>query len=164
MLLSLLLACSGHDRDNSSFGEEEDDGLFDRTDFIVPATRYEVRVCVILADDSPLPDRLVFLYKTPRDNTDMQAELFWDDLSRVRWRCGRVSINLVSGSDDIPVTMDYMPSQNPPTIRELRVYRDVPDWTPKHPHATAAVDARGNYVFTVNLVSPADNASAILLR
>lgn len=164
MLLTLFLACSGQDRDNSSFEYEEDARLLDSLSFDVPSKRHDVRACAVLTEDSALPDRLVFLYKTPRDNTDTQAELFWDDPSRVRWRCGRVALHLVDGSDGVPVTMDYMPSQNPPTIRELRVYRDLPDWTPEHPHATARVDDHGNYVFTVNLVSPAGDPSSILLR
>lgn len=132
-------------------------------------TRYElrsVRACAVLADDSPYdPYRLVFLHKTDPNGVDAQAELFAFDTSG--FKCGEVRLALLPGSDHTPVYMDFMPGVDPVTIRELRIYRFGTAWSPDDPFAVATEDHQPfrDYVFRVNLVSPAgDDLSTLLVR
>lgn len=160
MLICLALACSDGHLNDPEYAEEI-------ARLHAAPERYDlrtVRACAVLSDDSPsFPSRLVFLYETSKDHVEAQAELTQFDASL--FRCGDVHLALAPDSDGTPVYMDFMPPATEVTIRELRVYRLGTAWDPTDPFALAAEhhEPGFDYLFRVNLVSPAPRDPTILL-
>lgn len=158
MLFLLFLGCLPVSRNDPDAEANDFHGPIDRLELVT------VRVCAVLADDSPsFPGRLIFLHKTDRDNVDAQAELNAFDGSSLR--CGDAGLGLVPGRDGTPVYFDHMPRE-PVVISEMRMYRADAPWAPENPHAVAIEDHRPfrDYVFHANLVMdhPTDTSTLIV--
>lgn len=165
MLLFLLTGCTSGDRDNPDIDPEAERQLA-ALDAADRHTIKTVLVCAVIADDSPtFPYRLVFLHRSRDNGVESQAELFGFDTSALR--CGEIQLHLKERTDGTPVLMDFMPPVDAVSLRELRVYRNAPDWSPEDPYAVARTvdEPFSDYLFFVSLVSPSPgDVSTLFIR